>query len=302
MILQRITEHMPQLSRAERQVAERVLSDPESCPVMTIGELASEANVSEPTVVRFCRSMQCDGYLAFKLKLAQDIATVVPVRHAVKLGDGPRAVAQSVVHSVQARLQALLNELDEADLEKAMALLDAAKRIEVYGMGGSGNVAREAQLRLLRLGKPVVCHTDPHVHAAAAALLDTDTVVVAVSNSGRNRDLIATVEIAQQCGAQIIAITPRTAPLASLAHAVCSVSASDGKELLMPLSSRAWRSSPWWIRWWSVWRRVILCPARTSGALTPPWTTNTSNGRFSSAGRARPARTQRAPRARASRR
>ncbi|MEM7376863.1 MAG: MurR/RpiR family transcriptional regulator [Pseudomonadota bacterium] len=238
MILQQVAEQLPNLSRAERQVAEHVLSDPEACPNLTIAELANAARVSEPTVVRFCRSMQCDGYLAFKMRVAQDIATRVPVRAKVVPGDSSSAIAHSVVRSVHARLHTLLQELQEADLDRAMALLDEANRIEVYGMGGSGNVAREAQLRLLRLGKPVVCHTDPHVHAAAAALLTPDTTVLAISNSGRNRDLIASVELARGCGARVVAITPAETPMAALACALCSVSPSDGKELLMPVSSR----------------------------------------------------------------
>lgn len=238
MILQRVAEQLDNLSRAERQVAEHILLDPEACPNLTIAELASAAKVSEPTVVRFCRSMQCDGYLAFKMRVAQDIATQVPVRREVVPGDSASAIAHSVVRSVQVRLSTLLQELSEHDLGLAMSFLDKAKRIEVYGMGGSGNVAREAQLRLLRIGKPVVCHTDPHVHAAAAALLDAETAVLAISHSGRNRDLIASIDIAKSCGAHVIAITPADTPLASLAGAVCAVAPSDGKELLMPLSSR----------------------------------------------------------------
>lgn len=238
MILQRVAEQLPTLSRAERQVAEYVLADPEGCPNRTIAELAAAAEVSEPTVVRFCRSMQCEGYLAFKMLVAQDIATQLPVRHKVSPGDGPGAIAHSVVHSVQARLRTLLYELNGVALEGALNILGSASRIEVYGMGGSGNVAREAQLRLLRIGKPVVCHTDPHVHAAAAALLGCDTAVLAISHSGRSRDLLSSIEIARNCDAKIVAIAPADSPLASLADALCAVAPSDGRELLMPLSSR----------------------------------------------------------------
>lgn len=238
MILREIEQRMATLSRAERQVAQQVLADPEGCPNLTIGELAGAAGVSEPTVVRFCRSMQCDGYLAFKLRVAQDIATTTPVRREVKPGDPSSTIVHSVVRSVQSRLHELLSECDATQLDLAMALLEEASRIEIYGMGGSGNVAREAQLRFLRLGKPVVCHTDPHIHAAAAALLTTQTVVLAISHSGRNRDLISSVEIAKSRGARVVAITAPQSPLASLATAVCEIVPSDGKELLMPLSSR----------------------------------------------------------------
>ncbi|VEA39252.1 DNA-binding transcriptional regulator HexR [Salmonella enterica subsp. enterica] len=40
--------------------------------------LAQEANVSEPTVNRFCRSMNTRGFPDFKLHLAQSLANGTP--------------------------------------------------------------------------------------------------------------------------------------------------------------------------------------------------------------------------------
>jgi RpiR family carbohydrate utilization transcriptional regulator len=59
------------LSRSERKVAEQVLQDPERIVEASIQQLAKLARVSEPTVVRFCRAIGCEGYHDFKLRLAR---------------------------------------------------------------------------------------------------------------------------------------------------------------------------------------------------------------------------------------
>ena len=74
-MLQDIQQQMPRMTRAERKVATVVVASPYKVLRKSIGLLASEAGVSEPSVIRFCRAMQCRGFQEFKLKLAQSLAT-----------------------------------------------------------------------------------------------------------------------------------------------------------------------------------------------------------------------------------
>ena len=57
----------------EQKVADFVSAHLEEISGMTIAELAGAVGVSTPTVVRFCRSMGCDGFREFKLRLAQNL-------------------------------------------------------------------------------------------------------------------------------------------------------------------------------------------------------------------------------------
>ena len=56
-ILREIERHLEQLRRSERKVADLVLARPDEVIHMRIVDLASAAQVSEPTVVRFCRAI-----------------------------------------------------------------------------------------------------------------------------------------------------------------------------------------------------------------------------------------------------
>ena len=68
-MIDRIRASLPSLAPAEQRVAQLVLAEPRLFANLPISELAARAQVSKPTVVRFCRSVGYDGLTDFKLKL-----------------------------------------------------------------------------------------------------------------------------------------------------------------------------------------------------------------------------------------
>ena len=61
------------LHAAERRVAGYVLAAPDKVIYQSISEVAENAGVSEPTVIRFCRALGLKGYHDLKIHLAQDL-------------------------------------------------------------------------------------------------------------------------------------------------------------------------------------------------------------------------------------
>ena len=72
-ILSQIKDSYGELRPAERRVADVVLADVTFSVDASNAEIAKRADVSEPTVTRFCRAIGCDGVRDFKLKLAQSV-------------------------------------------------------------------------------------------------------------------------------------------------------------------------------------------------------------------------------------
>ena len=73
-ILERVQSSLDILSKSEKKVAEVVLTTPQTVIHSSIALMAKTADVSEPTVNRFCRRMATKGFPDFKLQLAQSIA------------------------------------------------------------------------------------------------------------------------------------------------------------------------------------------------------------------------------------
>ncbi len=227
------------MTRAERKVADAVLQSPYRLLRKSIGALAAEAGVSEPTVIRFCRRLKCRGFQDFKLQLAQDLATGAhfgPTRLSVD-ESAPDLIAK-VIDSGIATLIKVRDTLPPEAVQQAVDALSAAERIEFYGLGGSGIVAQDAQHKFFRLGVPVVAYSDPTVHSVSASLLKPGCVAVAISQSGTTPELIASVELGLAAGATVIAITAANSPLGRIAPICLPMNSLEDEDFYAPIKSR----------------------------------------------------------------
>jgi RpiR family carbohydrate utilization transcriptional regulator len=238
-LLAQIEAARDDLSRSEARVADYVLNSPHTVLELSIEALSKAAQVSEPTVARFCKSVGFSGWKEFKIQVARSLGGGMPVVHQDVRADDPVGVAAAKVvdRSVNA-LVSLRDRLDNGLLKSAVAILTRATRIEFYGQGSSGIVALDAQHKFFRLGIPTVAYSDPHVHAMSAALLGRTDVVVAISAGGRTLDLIRSVEIARAAGAQVIGITTGGSPLTRHCTLTLATDVQDDLTLYASMTSR----------------------------------------------------------------
>lgn len=238
-LLARIASSGGELRKSERTVADYVVGYPNSVISLSIAQLAQRAGVSQPTVARFCQAMGFDGFRAFKLALAQCLAGGVSFVHCdVQPDDTTAEVKAKVFDRAITALTNVRNSLDTKALNRAIALLAAAERIEFYGLGNSGIVALDAQHKFFRLGVPTVAYADPHVHGMSATMLRPGMVVVAISSSGRTIDLIRSVDLARGVGAEVIGITSSGSPLADLCTVALYADVPENPDIYVPMSSR----------------------------------------------------------------
>jgi RpiR family transcriptional regulator, carbohydrate utilization regulator len=242
-IITQIRNRYESLSPAEQRVADLVLKDAESVITAPIAALAARAKVSQPTVVRFCRALGFAGIAEFRIKLARavavDSAPGVPFVHRdVGAADPPADVIAKVFNRAAGTLMRVSVALDTRAFEQAVGLLAAARRVEFYGQGNSAVVAQDAQYKFFRLGAPAVHYADSHMNILSAPLLKKGDVVVAISASGRTRELCRAAELARTAGAKVIAVTTARSTLAGLAHVVLNAEVDEDPDLYSPMTSR----------------------------------------------------------------
>ncbi len=242
-MLDRIQACLPSLAPAEQRVGQLVLADPRSFAQLPVGELALRAQVSKPTVVRFCRSMGYDGLTDFKHKLAGNVSEGVPFIHrSVDVDDKTGDVLVKVIDNTVAAFLKYRNDADTAALERAAEALAATyktrRRVEFYGVGNSGIVAQDAQHKFFRLGVNSIAYSDGHMQVMSASLLGPGDCVVIISNSGRTRDLVDAADIARTKGATTIVITASRSPLASAGHIHLAADHPEGYDRYSPMVSR----------------------------------------------------------------
>ena len=238
-LLSQVQSLLPTLPPSERKVAEVVLRHPVEVASAPIAQIAAWADVSQPTVIRFCRRFRVPGLPGFKLKLAADLGSGVPFVHAsLAPGDSVAHLTAKVFETTLAGLRACQSGLDPAQVAEALEVLDGATRIECYGLGNSGVAAQDAQMKLFRLGTPTVSCTDSQMQRMAAVLLPPGAVVLAFSNSGRTTSLLEVVDLAREAGARIVAVTRSGTPLAAKAHVLLAADVPENPEVYAPMVSR----------------------------------------------------------------
>jgi RpiR family carbohydrate utilization transcriptional regulator len=238
-LLQHIHQARHQLRKSERKVCEYVLSHLNYVIHMRIVDLASAADVSEPTVVRFCRAIDCTGFQDFKLRLAQYLATKKEFETFVIADtDSVADLGVKVFDATLATLTQVRDAINPDAIEAAIEAITQAKRVEFYGFGASAAVAADAQHKFFRLQISTSAYSDPHIQTMSAMSLSTNDVVVAISQSGKTRALIEAIKLANNAGAKTIALAPTDSPVAKASQIPIYIDAEEEVEIYTPLSSR----------------------------------------------------------------
>jgi DNA-binding MurR/RpiR family transcriptional regulator len=200
---------LTELRPAERKVADMVLSDVDFAMRASITELAQRADVSEPSVTRFCRAVGANGLRDFKMQLAQSVAGGLPYAStAVARDDDIKTLLDKVGEAAVDGITHAREALDPVVVEAAIASLASARRVYFFGVGsGSGLVAQDAALRFLRLDIAASAFVDGHLQRLYAGLLEPGDVAFAISHSGRSIEVNESIQIAKERGATTIALT-----------------------------------------------------------------------------------------------
>jgi glucokinase len=238
-LMDRIRQLQPELTPAEQRVASLVLEQPRLVLNEPIAGIAKLADVSQPTVIRFCRSLGFLGLADFKLKFASSLTGAIPVRHSqVRHSDSTHDLSAKVIDNTVSAILKFRDQLDVRAIDRAIELVSRAKRIEFYAMGNARVVALDGQHKFFRFRIPTALYGDSHLFSLAADLLGPGDVVVAISNSGRLPELLSAVDKARAAGADVIAISSSQSPLARRASVLLAVDHAEDNTSFLSMISR----------------------------------------------------------------
>lgn len=225
---------LPSLSPAEQRVARLVVADPAEAARRTITDLATAAETSEATVIRFCRSVGMEGYPQLRIRLAAEAARrVEPPDARVMGGDIPPGadmaqIIATIAFNDARAVEETAEQLDPAVCEQVVDAISRAGRVDIYGSGASGFVASDFQQKLHRIGRTAFYFPDVHTALTSVALLGRGDVAVGISHTGTTSDTIEVLEQARSRGATTVVLTnfPRS-PITEVADFVLTTAARE---------------------------------------------------------------------------
>lgn len=238
-IFEDIRAALPDLSRSELKVAEWLLANTRIAIDTPITEVALATEVSEPTVIRFCRTMGLSGFKELKTHLIAALHKPQSyVHHDVSVEDNATGAAIKVLENSVHALVDLRGAIATMPFEPAVSKMSHARQLVFVGLGASGHVANDACHKFFRLGIPCSTATDSPTILQKAAIASTHDVFIAISHTGSWPELIRAMQTAKDRGAIILTVTSPGSELAQTATCAFNCHTPEDTNVYTPMSSR----------------------------------------------------------------
>ncbi|MCD9149608.1 MurR/RpiR family transcriptional regulator [Pseudophaeobacter flagellatus] len=241
-VISELRMHDGSFAAREQKVADFVKAHLETVSEMTIAKVAEGADVSTPTVIRFCRTLGCEGFREFKLRLAQNLAVSHQyLQPSMALGEaGPSdAPLDRVLGALFATMSTMQSQVDPADIATASDQLANCHQLVAAGIGGgSSMLAAEAANRFFRLGIPSVSVNDSYALQMHAATLRQGDVMLMFSSSGEADAVVGAARVARSYGAKTIGITRARSRLTEVCELSIGIDLSEDTDIFKPTASR----------------------------------------------------------------
>ncbi|EHJ01602.1 transcriptional regulator, RpiR family [Clostridium sp. DL-VIII] len=207
-VLDKILSVYNELYEAEKKIADYVINQKEEVIEMTVSELAAQSNVSEATIVRFCKKCGMKGFYDLKINIAKDMVKLKDSTVSNKLDSNN--IAQSLQNILANKIEELkqtISMMDEKEIKKILDIIKNARIVQFAAVGNTIPVAMDGTYKFNQLGICSVTNTIWETQLAFTYTLTKDDVVIAISNSGSSKKLVTLLEIANERGATTISIT-----------------------------------------------------------------------------------------------
>ena len=214
-----IMKKLPEYSKNQRLLANFILENLQTIPLLSVNDLAAKAGVSSATVVRFSRVLGYQGYLEFRNHMLELLKETLSPAEKFKATlskkeeyhDSLHKIAHQVVQNINHSLQQ--NSLQE--FKHIITHLREAENIHCIGLGISKYLAEIMAYQLkLYLKRSFAMSGDSLSFAEQMILLSPKDLLIAFSFPPYSRQTLEAAQLASQMKIPVVSFTDKkTAPI-----------------------------------------------------------------------------------------
>lgn len=201
----------PHATESEKRIIEYVLENSSKVIKMTIRDLANSTFSSASTVSRLCKKVGYDGFLDFKNAIVYGDALRnfddTSIQEDLSKDDSIKEIIQKTSMRNILALENSAKLLNEEDIDKSIKLIEEAQAINLFGMGASLLVAKDAGLKFIRINKFCSVYEDWHTQRILATNMKKNDLAIIFSYSGQTLEMIDIAKEVVKNGSEIILIT-----------------------------------------------------------------------------------------------
>ena len=214
MMLQ-MRRQIPQMTNAQRKVADYILGNPMDAAFSTINQIANTTGVSTTSVIRLANALGYDAFSDFQKALKGYLqAYAAPVkkfslntRDAAPVQDEQGVVSDTYQKEIE-NLNAAVTGLEEEAVNAVVQRLTAARNIYVCGVRTSESIARYLVYNFNRMFLNATYVDDsPMVMMDFLKHVTGEDVLIAITMSRYNKNVCELARICHEKGIPVIAMT-----------------------------------------------------------------------------------------------
>jgi RpiR family transcriptional regulator, carbohydrate utilization regulator len=230
-VLRKIKYVYDDLSKTDKIIANYIIKNIHKVPYEAIHSLAKSMNISASAMSRFAKTIGFDNFKDFKINLAaESIPYMQEIYNTINTNDKEEDIIKKVFLGNAKSLEDTLKVINYDNLIDVSKECTNTERIVFFGIGSSGNIARESSLRFTHLNIQAEAYSESAYMILQAARVKKNQVAIGISHSGRSVDTIQALKHASHNGAVTVGITnyPKS-PMKSICKYFFCTSFFEGK-------------------------------------------------------------------------
>lgn len=207
-----IRQNYSNFTTVEKKIADYIFEVGEKMLEKSAQKVASEIGSSSAALVRFSRKLGYDGFSQLKQKLSASYAVHEDDEDYYKEvndSETPSSIKNKLEVRVNHMVETTNAALSDDEIMAAVALIDEAESIFVFGIGASSMVAQDIFQKFSRIGKQVFFIQDAHLFVSSLSISDRKTIFIGISMKGETKEVIELARVVKGMKIPIIAITSR---------------------------------------------------------------------------------------------
>lgn len=207
-----IRQNYSNFTTVEKKIADYIFEVGEKMLEKSAQKVASEIGSSSAALVRFSRKLGYDGFSQLKQKLSASYAVHEDDEDYYKEvndSETPSSIKNKLEVRVNHMVETTNAALSDDEIMAAVALIDEAESIFVFGIGASSMVAQDIFQKFSRIGKQVFFIQDAHLFVSSLSISDRKTIFIGISMKGETKEVIELARVVRGMEIPIIAITSR---------------------------------------------------------------------------------------------
>ncbi len=223
------------------RIADCILQNPGLLICDKVSGVAKACKCDNAQIIRFCQKLGFKGFSDMKRAISQDL---IPLQSAVDIdsfnkGSGFGCLLKNFRKDYQQTVNDTLAVCNEKSIQQAIDMIKKARKIMLCGLGASGIVCEDLQMKLIHMGYPAFYHSKPTTNKMLCSLLEKNDLMIVISFRGENSEIINYANTAKNNGCTVVAVTNYSnSPLAELSDIILLTSSEEDDFRIGAMTSR----------------------------------------------------------------